>query len=449
MIDADILVQQVLQLLVLVVQLASLVYQLLPRLQKVMVFCETFIEDLPDAEGTLGEDLRHLLPIFFTLPCYEVLLLTFGQLLQGFFCCTLQHLLALVSAVHPLHQKINHQYRVHLEIRREVHPRVLLLDNHLHLFHFFLLALLLLFVGALLLLPGLLLPPQFFLMLRVFFFFTDIPAAVGQVLNEEIQLLHGLYRQCFFQYFQFLFQFLFLAGAFQLLAHLVVEDEICLLYQNIQNFTELLLRHRQLRLLLLLLLVLYHQGLLLGALLLGGVEGEPVETELLVVDHLVALDDLVLQLLDLLLVHRLDLVVTLEVGFFEVLELPLELLELPSDALVVGGQLLVGVFEFLVLFLVLRPQVAVPGIEYALLLLELLVVLVVLLLLLLEDLQIVVQLLSVELVERLHLLVALLEVLDIVLHLDLGAREGLHTLHPQLLYRLLELLLLTTTRLRE
>jgi len=33
MIDPDILVQQVLQLLVLVVQLASLVYQLLPRLQ--------------------------------------------------------------------------------------------------------------------------------------------------------------------------------------------------------------------------------------------------------------------------------------------------------------------------------------------------------------------------------------------------------------------------------
>lgn len=414
-----------------------------------MIFCETFVEHLPDAEGTLGEDLRHLLPIFFTLPCDQVLFLTFGQLLQRFFGGTFQHFLALVSAVHPLNQKINDQYRIHLEIGREVDPRVFFLDNHLYLFHFFLFTLLLLFICALLLLPGLLLPPQSLLMLRVLLFFTHVPAAVGQVLNEKIQLLHGLYRQCFFQYFQFLFQFLFLAGAFELLAHLVVEDEIGLLYQNIQNFTQLLLGHRQLRLLLLLLLVLDHQGLLLGVVLFGGVEGEPVEAELLVVDHLVALDDPVLEFLDLLLVHRLDLVVTLQVGFLEVLELPLELLELPSYALVVRGQLLVGVFEFLVLFLVLSPQVAIPGVEDALLLLQLLVVLVVLLLLLLQDLQIVVQLLSIQLVQGLHLLVALLEVLDVVLHLDLRAREGLHTLHPQLLYRLLEFLLLTATGLCE
>jgi hypothetical protein len=77
------------------------------------------------------------------------------------------------------------------------------------------------------------------------------------------------------------------------------------------------------------------------------------------------------------------------------------------------------------------------------------VVLVVFLLLLLEDFEVVVELLCVELVERFHLLVALLKVLNVVLHFDLGGRVGLHALHPQLLNCLLELLLLPSPALRE
>ncbi len=106
--------------------------------------------------------------------------------------------------------------------------------------------------------------------------------------------------------------------------------------------------------------------------------------------------------------------------------------------------MLVVVFELLVFLLVGGPEVSIPGVEDALLLLELLVVLVVLLLLLLQDLQVVVQLLGVQLVQGLHLLVALLEVLDIVLHLDLGRGVGLHAIHPEFLDGLLELLLLAS-----
>lgn len=130
-------------------------------------------------------------------------------------------------------------------------------------------------------------------------------------------------------------------------------------------------------------------------------------------------------------------------------EFPLQFLELAGNSLVISRELLIGVFETLVFFLILGAEVSVSSVEDTLLLLQLLVVLVVLLLLLLQDLQVVVQLLRVQLVERLHLLVALLQILDVVLHLDLGAGEGLHTLHPQFLNCLLELLLLTTSALGE
>jgi len=42
-----------------------------------------------------------------------------------------------------------------------------------------------------------------------------------------------------------------------------------------------------------------------------------------------------------------------------VLEFSLELFELAGDSLVVGCELLVGVFEFLILFLVLRAKCAI------------------------------------------------------------------------------------------
>lgn len=76
-------------------------------------------------------------------------------------------------------------------------------------------------------------------------------------------------------------------------------------------------------------------------------------------------------------------------------------------------------------------------------------ILVIFLLFLLQDLQVIIQLLSVELVEGLHLLVAFLQVLDIIFHLYLRGGVGLHPLHSQLLDSSLELLLLPPPTLCE
>ena len=69
MIDADVLVEEGLELFVLVVQLSCFVYQLLPGLQQVVVFGERFIQHLPNSKSSFWEHLSHLLPIFFSLPC--------------------------------------------------------------------------------------------------------------------------------------------------------------------------------------------------------------------------------------------------------------------------------------------------------------------------------------------------------------------------------------------
>lgn len=90
------------------------------------------------------------------------------------------------------------------------------------------------------------------------------------------------------------------------------------------------------------------------------------------------------------------------------LELSLKFFKLPVDSLVVCGQGLVDFLESLVLLFILFPEVEVPVVESGLPFLELFMVLVVLFLLFLQDLEIVVQFLGVELIEGLHLLVALL-----------------------------------------
>ena len=54
-------------------------------------------------------------------------------------------------------------------------------------------------------------------------------------------------------------------------------------------------------------------------------------------DDLITLDDLFFELLHFQLVHCLDLIVSLEIRLLEVLELPLQLFELPCDSLVIRG----------------------------------------------------------------------------------------------------------------
>ena len=62
-------------------------------------------------------------------------------------------------------------------------------------------------------------------------------------------------------------------------------------------------------------------------------------------DDDVAFYDFVFKLLDLFLIHRLDLVVTLQIGFLKMFEFPLQLLELTSDTFVLGSKGFVLIFK--------------------------------------------------------------------------------------------------------
>lgn len=146
-------------------------------------------------------------------------------------------------------------------------------------------------------------------------------------------------------------------------------------------------------------------------------------------NHFVALDNFILELLYFLFVHGLYLVIPFEIALLEVLEFALELFELSGDSLVVCSQLLVGVLESLVLFLVLCAKISISSVENTLLLLEFFVVLVVFFLLLLQNFEVVVEFFSVKLIECLHLLIAFLEVLYILFHLDFSCGVGLHALN--------------------
>ena len=141
--------------------------------------------------------------------------------------------------------------------------------------------------------------------------------------------------------------------------------------------------------------------------------GYPLLTQLLDMDRDIALSYLVLQLLDLSLIHLRNLVEPFGIGFLKVLELPLELFELPGYPLILVGQVLVLVLELLLGLPIVFRQLTQPIIQVLLLSLKLFNQTGVLLLLFLQDLQVVIQLLLVQLVKGLHVLQALLKVLDL------------------------------------
>ena len=88
----------------------------------------------------------------------------------------------------------------------------------------------------------------------------------------------------------------------------------------------------------------------------------------------VTLDDFIFVLLDLFLVHSLNLVVSLEIGFLEMLELALELLELSGDAFILCSEVLVLFLKRLVCTVVFLSQVSEFGVENTLLFFELLII---------------------------------------------------------------------------
>jgi hypothetical protein len=78
------------------------------------------------------------------------------------------------------------------------------------------------------------------------------------------------------------------------------------------------------------------------------------------VDCQVAFQDLVLQFIHFKLIHFLDLVVSIQIGLLEVLELPLELLELPSYPFIFLRQPFIGLLELLIKVDVIFSQLSKP-----------------------------------------------------------------------------------------
>lgn len=73
--------------------------------------------------------------------------------------------------------------------------------------------------------------------------------------------------------------------------------------------------------------------------------------------------------------------------------------------------------------------------------LVILMCMMVLLLFLLQNLQVVVKFFSIELIESLHLLVAFLQILDIIFHFYFCIGKDLHSFYPQILYLFLKIIL--------
>lgn len=157
-------------------------------------------------------------------------------------------------------------------------------------------------------------------------------------------------------------------------------------------------------------------------------------------DRHITLNDLLLQLLHFGFIHGLYFVVLVQIGLLEVLELPLQLLELSGYALVVLSQRLVLLLEALLGLLVLFLEGPQFVAQNSLLLGHLAFHPVVFVLLLPQHLQVVVQLLSVQLVQRFHLLEILLQLLDFRLHPDLRTRVVLSAIHSQIVNLLGEIL---------
>lgn len=205
--------------------------------------------------------MSHIYPVLLALSGNVLLFFPFRQLLDGLFDSFLEHSFSLLSLIHPLNQKVNDKDRINLKISAQINPLLLLLLlNNWRLLCFLCFSLLLhssfvLLHGLLLLLTSLLLFLQSLLKHGMLLLFTDVSALVSHLVHKEVELLNGVHRQGFLQKLEFLLELFLSTCPLQLLPHFVIEDEVCLLNQNIYNFRELFLRYNECLFLLLLLLV--------------------------------------------------------------------------------------------------------------------------------------------------------------------------------------------------
>lgn len=100
-----------------------------------------------------------------------------------------------------------------------------------------------------------------------------------------------------------------MARPLKLLSHFIIEYKVTFLYENIYNFDELFLTDDNLSLLVLIFLSLNNSWLLLNFFFLIS-EAYPLQPQLLIMDNHITFNDLFLQFLNLLFIHRLDLIVS-------------------------------------------------------------------------------------------------------------------------------------------
>lgn len=103
-----------------------------------------------------------------------------------------------------------------------------------------------------------------------------------------------------------------MTSSFQFFSHFIIEDEISLLNQNIQNLSQFIFSDDKLSLLFFFILILHNDWFFFHLFFIV-VEGCPIESQLLVVDDHITLDNFFFELLNFFLVHRLNFVVSFQV----------------------------------------------------------------------------------------------------------------------------------------
>lgn len=241
----------------------------------------------------------------------------------------------------------------------------------------------------------------------MFFFFTDVLAFVGNILNKQIKLWNRVDWQGFFQKFHFFFELFLLRCFFELFSHFIVKDEISLFNQDIQQLRKFLFRYAQ-SLLFLLFFITENVFLLFFDLffILGLVGSRPVDTQLLTMNDDIAFDNFFFVLLDLLLIHGLNLVIPFQICFFKMFKFPLQFFELSRNSFILRSEVFILLLERLITPVVLLSQIAEFGVENAFFFLQIFVIGMVLFSFFLEHFKVVVKLFCVKLVKGFHFFVA-------------------------------------------
>lgn len=146
-----------------------------------------------------------------------------------------------------------------------------------------------------------------------------------------------------------------MTSSFQFFPHLIIKYKVSFRNKDIQDLLTFILADDKLCLLVFFVLILDDHWLFLDFFFL--IKTNPVQSQLLVMDNYITLNDLLFEFLHFFFIHRLDFVVSFQIRFLKMLEFPLKLLKLPVNSFIVSCHVFVGIFKLKVLFLILLPEI--------------------------------------------------------------------------------------------